>query len=250
MKALILAAGYGTRLRPLTDRTAKPLLPLADKPLIEHCIEWIAAAGAADEVVVVSNQRYWDQFQRWRDGYGSPLPVALINDGSTANENRLGAIRDAQLAIERGPIDDDLLVMGGDNIFTFALADFAAFFQAKRTPVIAAHALNDLAKLRRTGVVQLDESGRVVSFEEKPQEPKSNLGAPPLYIYPRDSLHLFAEYLASPANPDAPGHFIAWLHQRQTVHAFVFEGDRYAIDDRETYKWVDEEVRKLQAGPR
>jgi len=247
MKALILAAGYGTRLRPYTDHTAKPLLPVADKPLIEHCIEWIAEAGKIEQVLVVSNQKYWDGFVEWQKGYAGPVEVVLINDGSTANENRLGAIRDIQLVIEERRVDDDLLIMAGDNIFTFALRDFVGFFEAKRTPVIAAYALHDEEKLKRTGVVQLDANARVIDFEEKPAEPKSNLGVPPLYIYPCAALPLFADYLANPVNPDAPGHFIAWLHQQQPVHAFEFEGDRYAIDDPVTYKWVDSEVRRLLA---
>ena len=245
MKALILAAGYGTRLRPYTDTTAKPLLPVAGKALIEHCIEWIAAAGAVDAVMVVSNQYYWDGFQAWQGQYLSPLPLTLINDGSTCNENRLGAIRDIALAIERERVEDDLLVMAGDNIFPFDLADLARFFHDKGTPVITAHALDDPDKLRRTGVVQLDADARVTDFEEKPAEPKSCLGVPPLYIYPARTLGLFETYLANPVNPDAPGHFIAGLHQREPVHAFQFTGERYAIDDPETYAWVDREVRRM-----
>jgi len=247
VNALILAAGYGTRLKPYTDHTAKPLLPVASKPLIEHCIDWLAASGKVDEVLVVSNQRYWDNFQQWRRGLSSPLALTLINDGSTTNENRLGAIRDIQLAIEREALDDDLLVMAGDNIFTFALADFVRFFEAKQTPVVAAHVLGDPEKLKRTGVVQLDAHDRVIDFEEKPASPKSNLGVPPLYIYPRRSLGRFRQYLANPVNPDAPGHFIAWLHKQEAVHAFRFEGDRYAIDDAASYRSVDAAMRQRLA---
>lgn len=244
MNALILAAGYGTRLKPHTDHTAKPLLPVAGRPLIEHCIDWIAASGEVARVLVVTNQRYWEGFQHWSRGFASPLPLTLINDGSTTNENRLGAIRDIELVIEREAADDDLLAMAGDNIFTFALADFVRFFQAKRSPVVAAHALDDVEKLRRTGVVQLDAHDRVIDFEEKPASPKSNLGVPPLYIYPRRSLGRFRQYLANPVNPDAPGHFIAWLHKQDDVYAFRFEGDRYAIDDAASYKWVDAVMRR------
>ncbi len=244
MKALILAAGYGTRLRPFTDHTAKPLIPVAGRPLLEHCIEWIVDAKCVDEVLVVSNQKYWAKFIEWDAGYESQVPLVLVNDGSTCNENRLGAIRDVQLVIDKQQVDEDLLVMAGDNIFTFPLAELVQFFNAKRTPVIAAHALDSLEKLQRTGVVQLDANGCVIDFEEKPEEPKSNLGVPPLYVYPRASLRLFAEYLANPVNPDAPGHFIAWLHEREPVHAYVFEGDRYAIDDPITYRRVDQAIRK------
>ena len=245
MKALILAAGYGTRLKPYTDHTAKPLLPIAGRPLIDHCIDWIVAADAVDEILVITNQRYWQGFQEWQEATSFPLPVTLINDGTTTNENRLGAIRDIELAIEDQRVTDDLLILGGDNIFTFELAALLRFYHEKKTPVIAAHALSDVEKLKRTGVVLLDEEARVIDFEEKPSEPKSNLAAPPLYIYPQHSLGRFKEYLANPVNPDAPGHFVAWLHQQEAVHAFPFEGDRYAIDDPETYRWVDEAVRGL-----
>ena len=248
MKALILAAGYGTRLRPYTDRTAKPLLPIAGRPLIDYCIDWVVAADAVDEILIVSNQHYWEGFQEWQAATPSPLPVTLINDGSTTNENRLGAIRDIELAIERQRVADDLLIMAGDNIFTFECAALVRFFREKHTPVITAHALDDVEKLRRTGVVLLDADDRVIDFEEKPSEPKSNLGVPPLYIYPQRSLPRFREYLANPVNPDAPGHFVAWLHRQEAVHAFCFEGDRYAIDDPETYRQVDEAVRRLM-GP-
>ena len=245
MKALILAAGYGTRLKPYTDRTAKPLLPIAGRPLIDHCIDWIVAADAVDEILVVSNRRYWQGFQEWQAATSFSLPVTLVNDGSTTNENRLGAIRDIELVIDTQRVADDLLIMAGDNIFTFGLAALVQFFYDKQTPVITAHALDDAEKLRRTGVVQLNEEARVMDFEEKPSEPKSSLGVPPLYIYPQRSLPRFGEYLANPVNPDAPGHFVAWLHRQEVVHAFCFEGDRYAIDDPETYRWVDEAVRRL-----
>lgn len=245
MKALILAAGYGTRLRPYTDRTAKPLLPIAGRPLIDHCIDWIVAADAVDEILIVSNQRYWAGFQEWQAETSFSLPVTLVNDGSTTNENRLGAIRDIELVIESQGVADDLLIMAGDNIFTFELAALVRFFHDKQTAVITAHALDDVDKLKRTGVVQLNSEARVIDFEEKPPEPKSNFGVPPLYIYPRRSLPRFREYLASPVNPDAPGHFVAWLHRQEAVHAFCFQGDRYAIDDPETYRWVDEAVRRL-----
>ena len=244
MNALILAAGYGTRLKPYTDETAKPLLPVAGKPLIERCIDWVAASDKVEQVLVVCNQRYWHNFQQWRRGLSSPLALTLINDGSTTNENRLGAIRDIELVIERQAVDGDLLVMAADNIFTFPLADFARFFEAKQTPVITAHVLGDPEKLKRTGVVQLDAHDRVIDFEEKPASPKSNLGVPPLYIYPRRSLGRFRQYLANPVNPDAPGHFIAWLHKREAVHAFRFEGDRYAVDDAASYEWVDGVMRQ------
>ena len=239
MRALILAAGYGTRLRPLTDHTAKPLLEVAGKPLIEYCIEWLAESGAITTVDVVSNGFYFSGFESWLSRYKSEIKITLYNDGSTSNENRLGAIRDIQFVLDQIGLDEDLLVTGGDNIFPFESADVISYYESLDKPVIAAHRVKNPALLTRTGVVELNDSSQVIGFEEKPAVPKSEFTAPPLYLFPASSLHYVAKYLAS-NDGDAPGNLIAWLHKETEVFAFQYEGERIAVDDEETYRRVNE----------
>ena len=235
MKAIILAAGYGTRMRPLTDQTAKPLLRVGGKPFIEHCLDKLAEIPDLLDIYVVSNARYFDQFIDWHREKPRTVRITLINDGSTTNENRLGAIRDIALALDFARNEDDFIVMGADNLFGFSFRNLYEFFERKRATVIAAHRLADREKLRKTGVVLLDASDRVIGFVEKPRDPPSDLAVPPLYVFPANVLHLVREYLLSGRDPDAPGNFTAWLYKRVPVYAFRFHGPRFSVDTPKSY---------------
>lgn len=240
MKSLILAAGYATRMYPLTLQTPKSLLPVAGKPVIDYIMPKVEEVREIDMVYLVTNARFYGQFEEWLAAREWSTPVELINDGSTSEENRLGAIGDLNLVLRETGLNDDLLVLAGDNLFEFSLADFAGFFHSKGgSAAVTIREESDPARLRRTGVVQVDADWRVTGFEEKPEEPKSNFGAPAFYAYGRDVLPLVGQYLAEGNNPDAPGNLVAWLHSRRPVYGFLFTEMRYDIGNLESYQEVD-----------
>jgi glucose-1-phosphate thymidylyltransferase len=238
MKAIILAAGYATRLYPLTKDKPKSLLEVAGKTILEHILLKITKADAVDRVYLVTNARFFDQFQTWVDHFWYPLAINVLEDGTVDNDHRLGAIADLQFVIDAAKMEDDLLVLAGDNLFDFELADFVAFFEMHHFDMITTHELTDPEQLRRTGVIEVNQDYQVKSFTEKPQQPQSNLAVPPFYIYRRDTLPLIRQYLNEGQNSDAPGNFIPWLLTRKPVYAYKFEGRRYDIGTMESYQEV------------
>ena len=238
MKCIILAAGYATRLYPLTKNKPKPLLDVAGKPILEHILEKVSKVTDINEVFIVTNDRFYPCFIEWKKGYRFPDKIHIVNDGTTTNENRLGAIADLQYTVDKMGIDDEIMVLAGDNLFDFELYDFVEFYRRKVADCISVHEINDVERLKRTGVVEVDRKWKVVSFEEKPENPKTNLAVPPFYIYKKETLPLISEYLKEGNNPDAPGNFIPWLIKKKDVYAFKFEGERYDIGTPESYETV------------
>ncbi len=247
MKALILAAGYATRLYPLTRDKPKGLLPIAGRPMIEHILEKIESVEEIDEIYVVTNERFTRHFQAWRDGYRGKNKVQILNDGTTADGSKLGAIGDMKFAVEEKGIDDDLFVVAGDNLFQFNLSQFFSFFKGKGTSVALRH-IEDKESVKRYSMVKLDEKGRIIDFQEKPAHPTTTLVAVCMYMFPRDKLGLFSTYLNEGNNPDAPGFYIAWLHKREPVYGFIFQGQWFDIGDLQCYQEADREYRKSAQG--
>ncbi|NLY74743.1 MAG: nucleotidyltransferase family protein [Firmicutes bacterium] len=239
MKAIILAAGYATRMYPLTKNFPKPLLEVGGKTIIDHLMAKVERVSAIDGVYIVTNHRFYDRFINWADQANYRKEVKIIDDRTTSNEDRLGAIADLYYVIENEKLAEDLLVMAGDNLFDFEITAMVDYYWEKGTDIITTHEINDIDRLRRTGVIQIDAHGKVLDFEEKPVSPKSNLAVPPFYIYQKDTaVNLIKEYLDGGNNPDAPGNFIPWLIKRRPVHAFRFEGERYDIGALESYYQV------------
>ena len=241
MKSLILAAGYGTRLYPLTETTAKPLLPLAGKPIIEYLLQQILPLSAIDKVYIVTNGKFYKDFEEWLETFEGKRkkkdpPIHILNDGSTSNENRLGAIRDMALTVETFGIDDDLMVSAADDVFTFDFQNLVNIFQEKGKTIITLHPSNDPDMLRNSGNAQIDSRGRVVSLIEKPSSPKSNLISPCLYILSRPTLPSINHYLQADNNPDAPGHFLAWLVEKTVVYSYIFKEPYYTVGDKTSYE--------------
>ena len=236
MKCLILAAGYATRLYPLTENFPKPLLEVAVKPILDWLIEDLERAGAITDYVIVSNHKFADIFRRWIAGHPCKDKMFLVDDGSVSNETRLGAVKDIQLGISERGIADDLLVMAGDNLLTFSLQGFLDYFREKGTSCIMRFYQPDLEKLHKTGVAEVDSEGRILSMEEKPAQPKSHWCCPPFYIYKREDLKLVDEGIAEGCGTDAPGSFIAWLCGRTAVHAWEMPGERLDIGNLESYE--------------
>jgi len=235
INAIVLAAGYATRLYPITVNFPKPLLTVARKEIMTRLIEKIEETNI-DEISIITNARFYSIFESWKGNQNSRIPIHIINDLTTSNETRLGAVGDLNYAINKGSIDDDLLVIPGDNIFDFSFNTLIEFFIQKQAPVIAVSDMKnkDAIKKRYSSVV-LDGKGKVISFEEKPENPKSTLTCPAFFILPRDHLELVSEYLYQGHNPDAPGHFLQWLCSAMPVYGLLLQEKRYDIGNIESY---------------
>jgi glucose-1-phosphate thymidylyltransferase len=239
MKCILLAAGYATRLYPLTKDMPKSLLKVADKTILEHILDKIKVIDEIDKILLVTNAIFYNIFNDWVRGYSYDKKIKVINDYTTTNDNRLGAIADLQFVIDRENVEEDILVMAGDNLFDFDLRDFTAFFKEVKSDCITTHALDDVNELKRTGVIEVNPDGTVKSFEEKPKIPRSKLAVPPFYIYQSNTLPLIKQYLDDGNNPDAPGNFVPWLIGKKLVYAYKFEGRRYDIGTLESYELVN-----------
>ena len=233
MKCLILAAGYATRLYPLTENFPKPLLKVGDKTILDWLIDDIKGAGIVDEFVVISNHRYAQVFRGW-----APAGVTVVDDGTSTNDTRLGAVCDIKFAIDSLGLDDDMLVIAGDNVLDFSLRSFMDYALAKDTSCIMRYYEPDEARLHKSGIVEIDADDLIVSMEEKPAEPKSHWCCPPFYFYKRQDARLVGEAIASGCGTDAPGSFIAWLSAHVPVHAMEMPGSRYDIGNLDSYKQV------------
>ncbi|MCZ0717779.1 nucleotidyltransferase family protein [Aerococcus kribbianus] len=240
MKALILAAGYATRLYPLTKDTPKALLEVAGQTIMDHIVSKIDLVDAIDEIIIVSNDKFADNFQAWAKQADYSKKLTVLNDGTLTNETRLGAIGDIHFVSQELTLNDDLMVLAGDNLFDFDLRDFVAFFQERGTDVIAAYEESDQEQLTRGGVVKIDDQERAIAFAEKKPAPISNLSVPTFYIFQASTLSLIADYLAAGNNPDAPGHFMPYLLEEKPVSVFVFSGGRYDIGTLASYEQVQE----------
>lgn len=240
MKAIILAAGYATRLYPLTLDRPKALLEVAGKSIIDYIVEEIETIDEIDEIIVISNHKFYKSFDCWKDSRTSSKKIKVIDDGTTTDEDKLGAIGDIELIIRSEKIDEDVLIIAGDNLFTFRLLDFYEYYKSIDKDCILVQSIEKLEDLKRMAVVLLDENNKVLDLEEKPSEPKSNIAVYASYIYKKETLKLFKQYIEEGNIPDAPGYFPAWLHKRKDIYAFEFTGECYDIGTHESYREVQE----------
>ena len=238
MNILILAAGYATRLYPLTENKAKPLLDVAGKPMLEWVIDNLAPIEGIEKVYVVTNQKFAQSFQEWADHYHTlhpKLTFEVINDGSTSDKDKLGAIGDINLCISRANLAaSDLIVVAGDNLFSQSLEEFGRCCAAKKHAVLGVYDVKSLEEAKKYGVVAVNQEGTITSFEEKPAAPKSTLIGIALYYYPKATVSMFATYLAAGNNPDQPGRFIQWLYQHAPVETWQVPGTWFDVGSKET----------------
>lgn len=249
MKALILAAGYATRLYPLTKEYPKSLLTVGEKPIIDYIIDKFQALDGLNEIIVVTNSKFIALFKKWADKQKGKKRISLVDDLTDSHAKRRGAIGDMDFAINRRRIRDDLLVIGGDNLFNRDLSDFLSFARAKQdNPVIGAYDIKDARKAKKYGLVKLDRKNKIIDFQEKPKTPKSTLVAMCLYYFPKERLRLIREYLNNTHKYDTAGFYIDWLRKKIPVYGFVFDGLWYDIGDRKFYKEANRrfKVNKLQ----
>lgn len=243
MKCLILAAGYATRLYPLTENFPKPLLKVGDKTILDWLIDDIDASKQIDEYIVISNHKFAEHFEKWAAEKSQKITV--VDDGTSTNETRLGAVKDIQFAIEKCAIDDDMLVIAGDNVLDFSLTKFIAYAKDKKTSCIMRYYEPNEAKLQKSGVVSVDEKDKITDMEEKPRQPKSHWACPPFYYYTKADAKLVKKGIESGCGTDAPGSYIAWLCKQTDVHAMEMPGRRYDIGNLESYQKVQEEYKGI-----
>lgn len=250
MHAVVLAAGYATRLRPLTDTVAKPLLPLAGRPMLDYLAEKIDEVGEVEALHVVTNSRFAPDFEAWARARPGRLAVRVHDDGTSSNTDRLGAIGDLRFVIEQAGLEgDDLLVVAGDNLFDFSLEDYVEFWRSRGGSAIGVHDVGDRALARQYGVVELDGNDRVISLVEKPEEPASTLASIAAYLFPGEHAALVRDYLDGGNPPDQPGRFVVWLYPRAPVHGYRFQGEWLDIGDRSQLLEADNRMRRRAGLP-
>ena len=239
MKALILAAGYATRLRPLTERVAKPLLPLAGRPMIEYIVDGLRETDC-DSIHVVTNSKFAGVFNEW-----APPDVTIHDDGTTSDEDKRGAIGDIAFFLDRIG-ETDLLVIAGDNLFDYSLAEYVVWWRAKPSPAsaVALYEHPDRELVKQYGVVEVDADDLILSFVEKPPDPPSNLAATAAYIYDSEHTKLVRTYLAEGNSPDQPGRYVEWLHTRARVYGYRFSGEWRDIGDKDQLLEADNALRE------
>ncbi len=246
MNVLILAAGYATRLYPLTLTKAKPLLEVAGKPMIEWVLDNLAPIPGIETVYVVTNAKFAQDFQDWADGYAKSQPEVkfkIVNDGSRSDADKLGAIGDIRLVITQEELaGQPLVVVAGDNLFSEPLADFAAAAEGSAA-TLATYDVGDLEAMKKYSAIKTDAQGVITHFEEKPEKPETTLTGIALYYFAPETLELFTTYIAAGNNPDQPGRFIQWLYTRRPVKTYQIKGVWYDIGSKETL----EEANKIFA---
>ena len=237
MKVIILAAGYATRLYPMTLTQPKPLLPVAGKPMIDYVLDNLAPIGEIDRIYVVTNAKFADHFQKWADDYRATkakLNFTIVNDGSTDDTNKLGAIGDINFVLNKQKVDDDIIVVAGDNLFSVKLGEFGKVCREKKTPVLALYDVGNLEEIKKYNSITTDADGRITFFEEKPKNPVSTLTGIALYYYPKSTLPLIRQYIAEGNNPDQPGRLVQWLYPRTPVYTWRVPGLWFDIGSKET----------------
>ena len=239
MKAIILAAGYAKRLYPLTKDKSKALLPLAGKPIIGHIVDSLSKIEAIDEIFVVTNDRFYNDFIAWKNKCKLEN-IEVINDGTTDEDNKLGAIGDIDFVIREKNIDDDLFIIAGDSFVTFELADFYNFYLNVNNDCVCADELEDMELLKSFATANIDERGIITELIEKAPVPKSNLGVYAIYIYQKDTVRKFSEYLSEGNSPDAPGYFLQWLYDKKDVYTYKIPGEILDIGTPESYRDAQE----------
>ena len=241
MTLIILAAGYAVRLQPLTLNTSKSLLPIGNRKIIDRILEKAAKAKGVASIYIITNSKFFKNFGEWLKSYKHENKIFVVCDGTTTNENRLGAIKDLEFIIKEESIAGDILVVAGDNLFEFDLNNFLKFARKRDGVSIAVHDIGSLALAKNFGVVKVDADHKVVDFEEKPENPQSTLISTGIYYFPKDKVAFINEYVKMQNKLDAPGHYIGWLSKRDHVYGFAFPEDWYDIGTMESYRKADDE---------
>lgn len=235
MKTIVIAAGYATRLGEMTKNYPKPLLKIGNKSILERMLDDIDTIADIDEHIVITNHRFAHIFESWAKEQNYSKPITIVDDGTSTNETRLGAVGDLLFAMDKLQLNDDLLVVAADNLLFFSFREFVEFAKQKQTSCIMYHEQPSSEKLQRTGVVVLDENNRVLEMAEKPQVPKTHHAVPPFYLYMTKDFDLIRHSLENGCGNDAPGNLAHYIVDHTTMHAWPMNGDRFDIGSLDTY---------------
>lgn len=246
MKAIILAAGYATRLYPLTKNQPKPLLKVSNQTILDSIVGKMVAVDELDEIFIVTNDKFHTHFEAWAEEATYDIKLTVINDGTLSNEDRLGALGDIHFVIEQAQVNDDLMIATGDNLFGFSLVDLVSFYKAHEGNAISIYKEDDLKQLIRGGTTDIDENGKIISFEEKPTNVNYPYAVPTFYIIQKEDLTLFNDYQKEGYNMDANGNFIPYLLDHSTVYGYVFDEYRYDIGTLESYEQVQKRFANIK----
>lgn len=236
MKAIILLAGYATRMYPLTLDRPKALLPLGGRPVIDYIVDQINRIPEVDQIYAVTNHKFYTPFSEWQRSVVSSIPIEVIDDGTTTEDNRRGAIGDIYFTLNEKDIHEDIVVIAGDNYFTYDLREYYEFFKQSCHDAVCAGRINDREQLKQFAVATLDENGKLLSLIEKPSEPPTDIAVYATYFYKKETLPLFERYMSEGNKPDAPGYFVQWLYQIKDVYAYIMNGKCYDIGTIAAYE--------------
>ena len=232
---VVIAAGYATRLGELTRNFPKPLLKIGDNTILGRMLDDIDTIPEITEHIIITNHKFAPIFNEWAKGLQYTKPITIVDDGTSTNETRLGAVCDLLYAIKDRNINDDLLVVAADNILFFSFKEFVDFAIEKQTSCIMCHEQPSIEKLQRTGVIVVDENWKVLNMEEKPQEPKSHWAVPPFYIYLKKDLDLVRASVDNGCGKDAPGNLAHYMVEKTDMHAWKMSAGRFDIGSLDTY---------------
>ncbi len=240
MKALILAAGYATRLHPLTKHISKPLLPVNGKPMIEYIIDKIYPVDEIDEIFVVTNEKFYPHYEIWHQRLKAAgtydKKITIINDHTTKDGTKLGAVGDINYVINQANIQEDLLIIAGDNLFEFNLQEFIDYSKEKKQNTIALHDIKDKEIVKRMSIVELNPENKLINFEEKPEDPKTTIIAICCYFFPQNKLQKVQEFLDLGKKSDAPGYYVEWLYENDEVYGWVFSESWFDIGNIDQFE--------------
>lgn len=248
MKVVMLCAGYATRLYPLTENTPKPLLPVGGKPMLEWILDRVTKVNGVDGVYIITNHKFAAHFTEWAAKQKYPWKIEVVDDQTTTNENRLGAIGDLAFALKQKNVGaEDLIVLAGDNLFTFDLAYFVETAKSRRPAgALAAYDVQDKVLAKQYGLVRTAPDGKILEFYEKPENPVTTLASCGIYWLPAETRQLLDRYLASGNNPDQPGHYMRWLAETAGLYAVSLKGDWLDIGDRASYEKANQNFAQYQ----
>ncbi len=240
---IILAAGYATRLYPLTKDKPKPLLEIGGKPILDHIIKKIEKIEEVDEVFIVTNAKFSGHFQGWLTEFKSQKKIKIINDQTTSNEARLGSLGDVNFVIDQENIKESVLIVAGDNLFEFSLKEFVESHKKHNKSAVALYDVQDKELAKHYGIVAVGDGGKMIEFEEKPSEPKSTLASTGVYIYPPHVLPMLQEFVKKYKNSDKAGNFLEWLHKKEHVYCYITKEKWFDIGTLDQLEKAKEEFR-------
>lgn len=245
MKCILLCAGYATRLFPLTENFPKALLEIEEgKPLLNYIVDEVNTLDEVSEIYLVTNNRYAKHFEEWSKKLNNPKEIKIINDHTMSNDDRLGAIGDINYVINQAGINNDVIIIAGDNLFDYPLVDLMKYYHEKNAPIVCTKEMDDMEALKRFAVAKIDSNDQILDLVEKPEHPESNIAVYATYIYPKEVLKEFKNYLEEGNNPDAPGYFVEYLYKKLPVYAYKFQGETYDVGTHESLAYVKKLYRK------